>query len=238
MRGAGFTASSKTDNDAGYRVDFAFRKKVSATQWFVEDCAEIPKSWRKEHVSFFVGCRIFNMACATSVLPATTSIEVDYSPEHPFAVNMTRWAEVNQINLHYASLSSLEMSLQWYLNRTGWTSDREVRFLLGHDGSQWFVTGASSNGLCAFHQIDHPYDLGESVDGFYVTLNPENFTQVSYFAPGREDEAKSAVNQLKTNFFPEAILDDKPFGNTVASKGDQEAVTFLSALLPRKITHV
>lgn len=243
MRGGGFTASSRSDNESGYRVDFAFRKKVSATQWFMEDCAEIPKSWRKEHVSFFAGSRIFNMACVTSSLPNNTSVEIDFAPEHPFATNLTRWAEINVLNLHYASLSALEMSLQWFHTRTDWVNDRELRFFLGHDGSQWFVAGANSTGLCAFHQVDHPYSLGENVDGFYVTINPEMFSQISYFAPGREDEAASAVSQLKTNYFEDVLIDERPFGSpplggNLSGRSDQEAVAFLSALLPRRITHV
>jgi hypothetical protein len=240
LTGGGFVASGRLDVKPSYRGEFIFRKKVSATQWFVEQCEEIPSSWRKEHVSFFAGGRIFNMSCVTSSLPSTTSIEINYAPDHPIAINISRWAESNLINLHYASIAALEMSLQWYLGQANWAGDRELRFLLGHDGSQWFLAGASSQGLCAFHQMDHPFELSENVNGFYVTINPEILSQISYFAPGREDEANDAAVGLRDNYFPEIKIDSKPFSDITVSTNavaSNDALSILTSLLPRRITH-
>lgn len=220
----------------GTKVEFAFQKKVSPTQWFLDQYQQIPKSWRKEYVSFYAGSRIFSMSCVTSTLPSTTNVEVEFAPDHALAINIVRWAEANQINLHYASLSSLEMTHQWFATRENWAGDRELRFFLGHDGSQWFIAGANVNGLCAFHQIDSPYELGDNVNGFYVTLNPETLGQVAFFAPGREEEASSAVSHLKDNYFPDLQIDSDPYGPPPAGQAgaDPQALKFLSALIPRR----
>jgi hypothetical protein len=239
LSGGGFM-TNQIDRGTTYRAEFTFKKKVSPTQWFMEECAEIPKAWRREHTSFFSGGRIFNMSCVTSTLPNTTSVEVNFSLDHPIAINISRWAEVNCANLHYSSVAGLEMALQWFLGQVGWKGDRDLRFLLGYDGSQWFLAGANSAGLCAFHQVGHPFELSDNVNGFYVTLNPETFSQISWFSPGRENEAMDAVTSLRDNYFPEMQIDDKPFTDiSVIASGNasSDVMKQLSTFLPRRVTH-
>lgn len=241
MSAGGFVINSFKPGGSA-KAEFAFRKKASPTQWFVDNDEEIPKPWRKEHVSFFTGSRIFNMSCVTSSLPNTTSLEVVYAPDHPMAINISRWADTHQANLHYCTIASLELALQWYHTRQTWKNERDLKFILGNDGSQWFLAGACSNGLCAFHQMDHPFELAENVNGFYVTLNPDIFSEMSLYAPGREDEASDIINELKDNYFPELKIDKTPFNDLTLTHAptvtSQPAATFLSSFIPRRISHV
>jgi|GEM_PF-4258671 len=242
MMAGGFFRGRTASGNSVYRVGFAWRKKVTP-DWYQKREAMLPVTWKKEHVSFFAGSGPFNIQCPPVPIPQASQVQIEYSPDHPVAKEIARWAVVNQLNLHYSSVGALEIVLQWFHSRQGWVGDREVRFLIGNDGSRWFLAGASMAGLCAFTWLQQPQDSIDMIAKGSKALGAQSLGEISIFAPGKEEEPLGAVQSLKATQFPDTNLDQKPFGEIPAPfvknvKADPLATRFLQGLLPGgRITH-
>lgn len=242
MIAGGFFRGRTPSGTPIYRVGFAWQKKVTP-DWFEKRESWLPSAWKKEHVSFFAGSVPFNIECNPVPLPETAQAEIEYSPEHPVAQEITRWATINRLNLHYSSIGALELVLQWFHSREEWEGDEEVRFFIGYDGQKWFLAGASVAGLCAFTWLEQAQESIEMMARGTNILGAKSLGEIALFAPGREDEILPAVQSLRDTRFPDTKIDAKPFGDVPIPfaknmQADLLATRFLQGLLPGgKITH-
>lgn len=239
----GFIREKNGAGQISYQVDFAVQKSISAFDWFERTEPLIPSAWKKEHVSLFTGSSSFNIECLPVPLPQATEASIEYAEDHPVAQQFLRWSILNHLNVHYTSISALEMTLQWFHSRRGWKNMWDLRFFLGYDGTRWFVAGATQAGLCAFTAVDQPQETIDMISRGTKALGAETFPEFSIFAPGKDAEAITTAENLKALHFPLLHIETQPFGPLAVPcnhkiRPHPIATPFLQSLLPgERITH-